>query len=222
MNNDAIEGKRAALVQRLDTLAPNDRLLLHILAVAAEPLNTDMVLLLVERIRLSGADASESPTLLTLKPVLQRLRRGEFIASNNLINPLLVDVLVREVFADTTTQVVVQPAAPKAKQQRLPLRGATKAQSAKALPSAVGLAKGIVPTIRSLLPTSHSLYSLKGSQLTNACHRVLRELRLAVCGEDDTSIAALQEYLLNSCQPMLQNGDATTCDPLVQMVNNPF
>lgn len=226
MSNAVIDKNRTVLLECLGQLNPTEKLLLQILAVAAEPLNIDMVLLLLSRIRLSDAEAgTDAPTLLTLKPILQRLRKCELIGSNNLINPLLVDVLVRKVFADTTTKVVLQQAIQAKQQKLLPLRGGTtktRHPKAPSLPAAVGLSQGIVSTVRSLLPTSNYLYSLKGSQLTTACHRVLRELRLAVCGEDDTVIAVLHEHLLNSCHSMLQTGDEAKVDPLVQMVNNPF
>ena len=111
MSTETIDNKRATLLSHLDELNRTEKLLLQILAVAAEPLNIDMVLLLLGRIRLSDAEAgTDIPTLLTLKPLLQRLRKLELIGSNSLINPLLVDVLVRNIFADTTTKVVLQQA----------------------------------------------------------------------------------------------------------------
>jgi hypothetical protein len=227
MTIDAIEKNRADLFSQYEKLDPGERLLLQVLAVADEPLSNDMVCLLCSQVRLAGAAVDDSPATSTgYLPVLRRLRRSALIAGNNQINPLLVDVLVRSVFADTTTKVVLHKVkSPAETKKRVPSRrgSPTRSPKALALPETMGLARGITETVRTILPASKPLPALKGNQLITACRRTLRELRLSVVGGGETPIAELVRPLMSYClSSPLATDEQVVVDPVAHMANNPF
>ncbi|ADW17087.1 SNF2-related protein [Desulfobulbus propionicus DSM 2032] len=215
------DADRAKLLEQINRLSPLERSVLYVLAVAAEPVANATVCTLCTQAGLPLNDETDGPPLTSLAPQLRRLRTLGLIDEHNLINELIVEVVVRRLFADKQSTITPLPQTVEtAKKRVIPNRSGVKTRAPKPqpLPVPVFLAWSIITAVRSVLPAPTTSYSFMGRQLTAACSRTQRELRIALYyGDDASSLAALTDTLLSHCcehQPFIH--------PLVRLVANPF
>ncbi|WP_448871533.1 DEAD/DEAH box helicase [Desulfobulbus propionicus] len=218
-----------ALLHKVDQLEPLERAVLQVLAVADEPLSAAMVLSLCTRAGLLALDTQNPSPITSLNPQLRRLQQLNLIEDSHQVNECIVEVIVRRVFADNATMVAPPRDQGNTHRKRLPNRtgASTRTPKVQKMPNiqepvlSVPLAQAIVDAVRALLPAADSIYYLGGKQLTTACRRKLRELRLSLVGQDDSRLHHLAHDLATYCLPTPSAAEPFV-DPVLGMVNSPF
>jgi SNF2 family DNA or RNA helicase len=213
------DAKRASLLETVDRLSPLELSVLQVLAVAAEPVSNGTVLTLCTQAGLHLRDETDGAPLTSLVPQLRRLRNAHLIDEHNLINELIVEVIVRRLFADKQSKVVPPPVTEE-RTKRIPNRTGVKSRAPKALPLPVPvfLAWSMVTAVRAVLPAPTSSFAFIGREKGVSCRRVLRELRIGLAGASDSHLYDLLNTFLTHCV----DHEWGTVDPLVRLVNNPF
>ncbi|MDD2465048.1 MAG: DEAD/DEAH box helicase [Desulfobulbus sp.] len=214
-----------ALLQKVDQLSPLELGVLQVLAVADEPLNAATALTLCTDSGLLAAAASQNSAPITsLTPQLRRLKKLDLIGEGNQVNECIIEVIVRRIFADTQTRLTPPPRQEATRKKITPNRSGTQTRTPKIqkLPLSVPLAHAIVEAVQTLLPVPNAIYYLRGTQLTTACRRKLRELRLTLVDPKKILLDDLVDELTQHCLPTSVSVAEAFVDPVVRIVNTPF
>jgi hypothetical protein len=221
MSQSTRDAARAKLLEQIERLSPLELSVLQVLAVAAEPVTNGTVFTLCTQAGLPLNDETDGTPLKSAASQLRRLRTFGLIDEANQINELIVEVVVRRLFADKQSKITPPPQAVETGKKRVvPNRSGVKTRAPKplALPVPVFLARSIITAVRTVLPAPTSSYSYTGRQLGTSCSRTLRELRIALYYDSDESrIVTLTDALLTDCCEHRQ-----FIHPLVRLAANPF
>jgi len=221
MSQSTRDAARAKLLEQIERLSPLELSVLQVLAVAAEPVTNTTVFTLCAQAGLPLNDETDGAPLKSAASQLRRLRTFGLIDEANQINELIVEVVVRRLFADKQSKITPPPQAVETGKKRVvPNRSGVKTRAPKPLaaPVPVFLARSIITAVRAALPAPTSSYSYTGRQLGTSCSRTLRELRIALYyGSDESRIVTLTDALLTDCCEHRQ-----FIHPLVRLAANPF
>ncbi|MBM9615652.1 DEAD/DEAH box helicase [Desulfobulbus rhabdoformis] len=207
------------LLEKTDRLSAFERAVLQLLAVADEPLTGPKILELCKESGLLLAFEKQTLSVASLSVLLRGLKQEGLLGSGYQVNEYIVEVMVRQVFADTTT--TLEPPAPAKKKKRVDSRSRTRARRTPKESLSLPLGQALAQAVRTLLPVPGSFSAIAKNQITAACSRKVRELRLALVDSKDAQIDTLAQDLLDHCLP-IPEPDGPYLDPVVRMVNTPF
>nr|WP_320009958.1 DEAD/DEAH box helicase [uncultured Desulfobulbus sp.] len=207
------------LLDKVDQLPDFERMILQLLAVADEPLTGPKILELCKESSLLASFGKENLSVASLSVLLRGLKTAGLLGSGYQVNEYIVEVMVRRVFADTTT--ILSSPSPAKKRKRVDSRSRSQARRTPKEEQALPLGQALARAVRVLLPVPAVFSVIRKNQMTSACSRKVRELRLALVDSKNAQIQTLVQDLLDHCLP-LPEPDGPYHDPIVHMVNTPF